>query len=283
MILDLLTRSQTVFLWGHWHVIGKKAQAGGSLGMEQDLFSWHCHRDKDRDISSLIPSALQTPPPKPITNKVNPTCSLTEPSCKDIGVFHKAFATGFTKLLCGKRCETNRNGGSHCHVLALCCSCPPALHSLFCCLGPAPAHVLGKVNSFPLAGAVQAIRKKKKVNNKDKSFDYRATEFARHRESWGEINVAKPEFPGSTGFPANRIHTSLPTSANNAGSCQGTGERKGKHHRSAKPGLSSTISDTTFKQLHPCVSGVPCPPCSHNSHHSEASVGAPVSPSAQHV
>lgn len=114
--------------------------------------------------------------------------------------------------------------------LALCCCCSPALHSLLCCPGPAPALVLGKVSSFPLAAAAQAIGKKK-VNREDKSFDYGASGIARHREGWGEINVAKPEFPGSTGFPVNRIHTSLPTSANNGGSCQGTGDRKGKKHR----------------------------------------------------
>lgn len=125
---------------------------------------------------------------------------------------------------------TGMGASSHRNGLALCCSCSPALHSLSCCLSPAPALVLGKVNSFPLAAVVQAIRKKK-VNNKDKSFDYRAPEFARHREGWGEINVAKPEFPGSTGFPVNRIHTSLPTSANNGGSCQGIGEVKGKKHQ----------------------------------------------------
>lgn len=125
---------------------------------------------------------------------------------------------------------TGMGAGSHHNGLALFCSCSPALLSLSCCLGPAPALILGKVNSLPLAAVVQAIRKKK-VNNKDKSFDYGATEFARHREGWGEINVAKPEFPGSTGFPLNRIHTSLPTSANNSGSCQGTGESKGKKHQ----------------------------------------------------
>lgn len=76
--------------------------------------------------------------------------------------------------------------------------------------------------------------------------------------AWGEINVAKPEFPGSTGFPVNRIHTSLPTSANNGGSCQGTGERnRGKNTsrnaKGAKSGLSSKISGTIFKPLHSCV------------------------------
>lgn len=150
--------------------------------------------------------------------------------------------------------------------------CPCTLLFLPTC-SPQPV-VLSRSSSCPRPWQGQLLpsgwccsgnQKEKKVNNKDKSFDYRAAEFARHRESWGEINVAKPEFPGSTGFPANRIHTSLPTSANNAGSCQGTGERKGENHRSAKSGLFSSISDTTFKQLHSCVSGVPCPHCSHNS------------------
>lgn len=80
--------------------------------------------------------------------------------------------------------STGMGAGSHHNGLALRCSCSLVLHSLLCCLGPAPALVLGKVSSFPLAEAVQAIRKKK-VNSKDKSFDYGAAEFARHGEGLG--------------------------------------------------------------------------------------------------
>lgn len=87
-----------VFVWRHWHVVGRKAQPGGTVGMEQDPFSWHCHRDKDRDISSLIPSALQTPPPKPTTSKALPAaCSLTEPLQRQWGV-SQGFCNGLYQI-----------------------------------------------------------------------------------------------------------------------------------------------------------------------------------------
>lgn len=180
---------------------------------------------------SLLPHTHLHQNQSPTKLALPATCRLAEPSCKDSGVFHKAFATGFTKSLCGKRCETNRNGGRQ----------PPqwpcTLLFLFTC-SPQPV-LLSRSSSCPrpwqgqllASGCCCSGNQKEKVNNKDKSFDYGATEFARHREGWGEINVTKPEFPGSTGFPLNRIHTSLPTSANNSGSCQGTEESKGKKHQ----------------------------------------------------
>lgn len=63
---------------------------------------------------------------------------------------------------------TGMGAGSHHSGLAPCCSCSPALHSLLCCLGPAPALVLGKVSSLPLAGVVQAIRKEESKQQRQK-------------------------------------------------------------------------------------------------------------------
>lgn len=63
-----------IFVWRHWHVVGTNTQAGGRVGMDQDPFSWHCHREKDEDVSSLIPSAPWTPLPKPMPSKTALPC-----------------------------------------------------------------------------------------------------------------------------------------------------------------------------------------------------------------
>lgn len=107
-----------IFVLRCWHVVGMNMQAGGSVGMDWDVFSWHCHREKDEDVSSLIPSALQTPLPKPIASKTALPClqPVVSHNClaRQWGV-SQGFCNRFSQMTVWKEVQNTARMGANNH------------------------------------------------------------------------------------------------------------------------------------------------------------------------
>lgn len=103
-----------IFVRRHWYVVGMNTQAGGSVGMDRDLFSWHCHREKDKDISSLIPSAPLTPLPKSIASKTALPCLQPvvphNRLARQWGV-SQGFCNRFNQMTVERSAKGSKNGG----------------------------------------------------------------------------------------------------------------------------------------------------------------------------